>query len=425
MAAKKKATRKTAATSKPIAARPAKKGARDPQAVPAMNDAAPPEICDTQSAPFPVVGIGASAGGLEAFTEFFRAMRPQSGMAFVVVTHLDPDHKSALTEILANVTPMPVNEVADGAELLTDHVYVIPPGTNMVVEGNRLRLVARGETRGPHMPIDVFLRSLAIARKSRAVGVILSGTATDGTLGLKAIKGEGGITFAQDDTAKHNGMPRSAVNAGCVDFVLPPARIAAELLRLGTHPYLNGGLLAGPSSATVGKEDDFDTVVRLLSAAVGVDFTHYKPPTLRRRIERRMVLTKQPTLKEYARYLKDEPAELQALYQEVLIQVTGFFRDPEMFVALRNEVFPKLVENRPADTPLRIWVPGCSTGEEVYSLAICLLEFLSEQGLQTPVKIFATDIANRAIEVARAARISRQHRGGSLARAVAAILRED
>ncbi|HLQ46285.1 MAG TPA: chemotaxis protein CheB, partial [Planctomycetaceae bacterium] len=223
MAAKKKSTRKTAPTpksSKPITARPANKAARDPRVVPAENKAAPLELSDSRTVPFPVVGIGASAGGLEAFTEFLRAIGPKGGMAFVVVSHLDPDHKSALTEILSHVTPMPVSEVSDGTELLADHVYVIPPNMNMVVEGDRLRLAPRGDTRGPHMSIDVFLRSLAIARKTRAVGVILSGTATDGTLGLKAIKGEGGITFAQDDTAKHNGMPRSAVNAGCVDFVL-------------------------------------------------------------------------------------------------------------------------------------------------------------------------------------------------------------
>ena len=392
MAAKKKMIRKTTVipkSSKPITARTAKKGA-------------PPALNDTHPDLFPVVGIGASAGGLEAFTDFFRAMRTPCGMAFVVVSHLDPDHKSALTEILSHTTPMSVNEVSNGDELLPDRVYVIPPNRNLVVEGNRLRLVPRGETRGPHMPIDILLRSLAIARKNRAVGVILSGTATDGTLGLKAIKSEGGITFAQDNTAKHDGMPRSAVNAGCVDFVLPPAQIANELLRLSKHPSLNGGQPEAPSVAPAEKEDDFNTVVRLLSAAVGVDFTHYKPPTLRRRIERRMVLSKQPTLKEYAQYLKDNPTELQTLFQEVLIQVTGFFRDPEMFVALRETVFPKLLENRSADATLRIWVPGCSTGEEVYSLAICLLEFLGDQAFQTPVKIFATDIANRAIEIARA-----------------------
>ena len=405
MAAKKKMTRKSTVTpkaAKPITARPAKKGTRDSQAVPAKKDAAPPELIDAHAVPFPVVGIGASAGGLEAFTEFFRAMRTPCGMAFVVVSHLDPDHKSALTEILSHTTPMPVNEVSEGDELRPDRVYVIPPNMNMVVEGDRLRLVPRGETRGPHMPIDILLRSLAIARKNRAVGVILSGTATDGTLGLKAIKGEGGITFAQDNTAKHDGMPRSAVNAGCVDFVLPPAQIANELSRLSKHPYLSGGQPAAPPAAPAEKDDDFNTVVRLLSVAVGVDFSHYKPPTLRRRIERRMVLSKQPTLKEYAQYLKDNPAELQTLFQEVLIQVTGFFRDPKMFVSLRETVFPKLLENRSTDAPLRIWVPGCSTGEEVYSLAICLLEFLGDQALQTPVKIFATDIASRAIEIARA-----------------------
>ncbi len=358
-------------------------------------------------------------------------------MAFVVVTHLDPDHKSAMAEILSHVTTMVVGEVRDGTELQADHVYVIPPNANMVVERNRLRLVPRRATPGLNLPVDVFLQSLAVARNSQAVGVILSGTGTDGTLGLKAIKEQGGITFVQDDTAEHDGMPRSAFKAGCVDFVMSPRLIATELSRLGSHSCLSGGLqtasagsdpisrraLAPSSSETSAKEQsepepepdasafrlmaatddaDFNTVVRLLTAAVGVDFTHYKPPTLRRRIERRMVLGRHATLQLYAQRLQDDPAELQALFHEVLIQVTRFFRDPDMFLALRETVWPKLVAGRPADGPIRVWVPGCSTGEEAYSLAISLLEFLREQGLSTPIKIFATDISERAIGIARA-----------------------
>ena len=401
----------------------------------------PPGASGTDAALFPVVGIGASAGGLEALTEFFKTMASRSGMAFVVVTHLDPDHKSAMAEILSHVTTMLVSEVSDGTELQADHVYVIPPNTNMVVEGNRLRLAPRGLTPGLHLPVDVFLQSLAVARNSQAVGVILSGTGTDGTLGSKAIKGQGGITFVQDDTAEHDGMPRSAFNAGCVDFVMSPRLIATELSRLGSHPHLSGGLQTSwgtlptfpaseasesinaateqinaavstmescspdalpRSSAPTTDEADFHTVVRLLSAAVGVDFTHYKAPTLRRRIERRMVLGQHATLQLYAQRLQDDPAELQALFQEVLIQVTRFFRDPDMFLALRETVWPKLVAGRPTNEPLRVWVPGCSTGEEAYSLAISLLEFLREQGLSTPIKIFATDISERAIGIARA-----------------------
>ena len=401
----------------------------------------PPWAGGADVALFPVVGIGASAGGLEALTELFSTMASRSGMAFVVVTHLDPDHKSAMAEILSHFTTMVVGEVRDGTELQADHVYVIPPNTNMVVEGNRLRLAPRGLTPGLHLPVDVFLQSLAVARNSQAVGVILSGTGTDGTLGLKAIKGQGGITFVQDDTAEHDGMPRSAFNAGCVDFVMSPRLIATELSRLGSHPHLSGGLQTSwgtlptfpaseasestnaateqinaavstmescspdalpRSSAPTTDEADFHTVVRLLSAAVGVDFTHYKAPTLRRRIERRMVLGQHATLQLYAQRLQDDPAELQALFQEVLIQVTRFFRDPDMFLALRETVWPKLVAGRPTNEPLRVWVPGCSTGEEAYSLAISLLEFLREQGLPTPIRIFGTDISERAIGIARA-----------------------
>ena len=243
----------------------------------------PPGASGADAALFPVVGIGASAGGLEALTEFFRAMAPQSGMAFVVVTHLDANHKSAMTEILSHITTMVVGEVSDGTELQADHVYVIPPNTNMVVEGNRLRLAPRRETRGLHMPVDVFLRSLAIARNSQAVGVILSGTGTDGTLGLKAIKGEGGITFAQDHTAKHDGMPRSAFSAGCVDFVLSPPQIATELSRLGSHPYLSGGLQTSwgtfPTCPVSEASESINAATEQINAAVSTMDTDGLPRT--------------------------------------------------------------------------------------------------------------------------------------------------
>jgi PAS domain S-box-containing protein len=350
---------------------------------------------------FPVVGIGASAGGLEALTEFFEAVAPDTGMGFVVVSHLDPEHKSALAEILARITPLPVEEVADGRPIEPNHVYVIPPNRDMVIAGGTLHLAPRSETRGPHLPIDTFLRSLAADRRSQAIGVILSGNGSDGTVGLKAVKEDGGLTFAQGQTARYSGMPRSAVAAGCVDAVLPPAEIARELGRLAGHPALGWvGELPPPARP---EEDDFLQILLLLSDASGVDFVHYKQSTLRRRIERRLVLRRLHTLAEYLQYLRDDPEERQTLFEEVLIPVTSFFRDPEVFDALKTIVFPRLMENRPPDTPLRIWVPGCASGEEAYSIAICLLEYLENRAETTPIKIFATNISDRSIEVARAA----------------------
>ena len=221
--------------------------------------------------------------------------------------------------------------------------------------------------------IDCFFRSLAEDQGHRAIGVILSGTATDGTLGLEEIKAAGGITFAQDDTAQHDSMPRSAVAAGCVDFVLPPPKIAAEIARIGRHPYV----AHAPATQLGEPEDDTDRggVLQILREATGVDFTHYKNTTLDRRIHRRMVLHKLPGWAEYIRFLHDNPAEVEALYQDILINVTSFFRNPETFAALESSVFPKLLEGRRRDEPLRVWVPGCSTGEEAYSLAIALAEF--------------------------------------------------
>ena len=231
--------------------------------------------------------------------------------------------------------------------------------------------------------------------------MILSGTGTDGTLGIKAIKDEGGIAFAQDHTAQYEGMPHSAVASGCVDFVLPPDKIAAELVRIARHPYsyreeepISLGLAQMP-------DDEFGEVVRLLATTSGVDLTNYKRPTLRRRIERRMVLGRLPGVAEYLRYLRENPVELQALFEDVFIQVTSFFRDPETFESLKQIVFPSLLAGRSIDTPIRVWVPGCATGEEVYSLAICLLEFLGESNSALPIKLFATDISAKAVAVAR------------------------
>jgi two-component system, chemotaxis family, CheB/CheR fusion protein len=321
-------------------------------------------------------------------------------------THLDPTHESILTELLAKATRMPVIEVQDGDAVAPDHVYVIPRNTRMAIEGGVLRLRPRQEGRGPHRPIDSFLQSLAEDRSARAIGVILSGTATDGTLGLEAIKSEGGITFAQDPkSAKFDSMPRSAIAAGCVDLILNPEEIAEELARISRHPYVVPATVAKPdveeTEQPAGK-NGLNKILTLLRRTTGVDFSLYKTNTLQRRVRRRMILNKMDGLEEYAQYLRENAAEVENLYQDILINVTSFFRDPEAFEILKEKIFPRLIERRTPDEPVRIWVMGCSTGEEAYSIAMVFTEFSSERSGHIPVQIFATDINEKSIEKARA-----------------------
>ncbi|MGH7453181.1 MAG: chemotaxis protein CheB, partial [bacterium] len=294
---------------------------------------------------FPIVGIGASTGGLEAFTQLLEHLLADTGMAYVLVQHLAPKHESMLTELLSRATSMPVNEVIDGTTVEPNHVYVIPPNTDMAILQGVLRLLPRLEGHGQqHMPIDHFLRSLAEDQKSRAIGVILSGTASDGALGLKAIKAESGITFAQDEaTAKYHGMPRSAIAAGYVDFILPPAAIAQELARTGRHPYVNRFKPEGLGELSE-DESNFNKILALVRSATGVDFTYYKPTTIKRRIARRMVLHRIDDLKNYIKYLQTDTKEVAALYNDILINVTGFFRDQETFQFLLEKVFPVIME---------------------------------------------------------------------------------
>ena len=356
-----------------------------------------------KTASFPIVGIGASAGGLEAFTQLLGALPVDTGLAFVLVQHLAPQHESMLAALLSHATKLPVHEARDGMHMVPNHIYVIPPNTNLAVLHGRLSLMPRTEGRGLHMPVDFFFRSLAADLKGRAIGVILSGTASDGTEGLRAIKAEGGLTFAQDEkSAKYDGMPHSAIAAGVVDFVLPPEGIARELARLGRHPHMALPAAAKPEEALPEGDDDLAKVFILLRAAKGVDFSFYKPTTLKRRIARRMTLQKLESLAHYVRFLRQTPHEVDALFQDLLINVTSFFREPEAFEVLKKKVFPRLLKDRPPQTPIRVWVPGCSTGEEAYSLAIALLEFLGHQGASEPMQIFATDLSERAIEKARA-----------------------
>jgi len=348
---------------------------------------------------FPVVGIGASAGGIEAVKQVLQALPADTGMAFVLVQHLDPTHASMLTEILSRATSMPVSEVTDQMAVEPNHVYVIPPGMNMAISQGTLRLSPREETPGQHRVVDHFLHSLAEDQGHKAIGVILSGSATDGTLGLEAIKAEGGITFAQDDTAQHKSMPRSASAAGCVDFVLPPDEIAREIVRISRHPYVAPGAEAAVEGA---REPKLNEVLDQLRFATGVDFSNYKRNTLYRRVTRRVVLHKMEGLGDYVRFLQSNPAEVEALYQDVLISVTSFFRNPEAFEMLKGKVFPRLTQERSRHEAMRIWVLGCSTGEEAYSIAIAFAEFAEASGRQIPLQLFATDLNGVGIEKARA-----------------------
>jgi two-component system CheB/CheR fusion protein len=353
----------------------------------------------------PVVGFGASAGGLEAFQEILAALPNNSGLAFVFVQHLDPNHPSILGELLAKGTKMAVLQVKNRMTVEANKVYVIPPNVGMRLSENQLLLTERSSGFGPHLPIDEFFRSLAEDRGGRAIAVLLSGTASDGTLGLRAVKEAGGITFAQDQTAKFDAMPRNAVAAGWVDLVMPPTQIANEILRICRHPYV-----AAPEAAPAATEVPepvseparFVEVLNLLRTSTGVDFAPYKPGTLQRRILRRMALHKAENAAEYVQLLRENRAELKALFHDILISVTGFFRESATFDALTKSVFPALFEKRSAETPVRVWVAGCSTGEEAYSLAICLLEYMREGDVKVPVQIFGTDLSEPALERARA-----------------------
>jgi len=350
---------------------------------------------------FPVVGIGASAGGLEAVTELLKRLPVNTGMAFVLVQHLAPTHESMLSELLSRETTMPVLEIKDGMVVQPNHFYVIPPNTNLGLLHGVLHLIPRGDEKGHYLPIDFFLRSLAKEQLSSAIGVILSGSASDGVMGLMEIKSEGGITFAQDEiTAAHSSMPHSAVAAGCVDFVMPPKDIGLELARIGQHPYLrNENIKADKASPK--EEENLRKIFLLLRQQTGNDFTYYKQSTILRRIKRRTLLHKLERLDDYVRFLQGNSSEVDALFRDLLINVTGFFRDPEVFEGLKNIVFPAIVKDRPEGLPIRIWVAGCSTGEEVYSIAIALLEFLGDMASNTAIQFFATDLDEEAVNKAR------------------------
>ncbi len=351
---------------------------------------------------FPVVGIGASAGGLEAFTKLLKHLPADTGMAFVLIQHLDPKHESILATLLSRATRMTVGEATNQMHVEPNHVYVMPPNTNMTITNGMLNLTRRLHTQTQHMPVDHFFHSLAVSHKDKAIGVILSGTASDGTAGLRAIKSEGGITFAQDQSsAKYDGMPRNAISAHVVDFILTPEDIAKELVNVSRHPYVRQRSAEKPPELLLEGKSDFDKIFAVLRAKTGSDFSAYKRGTIERRVRRRMVLRKIDKLPDYVKFLRSSPVEVTALYEDLLINVTEFFRDPKTFEVLKADIFPKLLQDRAAGEPIRIWVAGCSTGEEAYSITMLLVDFLAEREADNPVQMFGTDISEIAIARAR------------------------
>ena len=362
------------------------------------------ETTEKPEAGFPIVGIGASAGGLAAFEAFFSGMPVDvdPGMAFVLVQHLAPDHKSILTDLVRRYTRMQVFEVEDGMIVQPNCTYIIPPGRDMAFLNGSLQLLDPAAPRGQRLPIDFFFRSLAQDQQARAIGIILSGTGSDGTLGVRAIKGEGGMVMAQNlESTEYDGMPRSAIATGLVDYVLPPAEMPAQLMA-----YLAKLFGKAPRSeilpTAADRENGLKKIFILLRAQTGHDFSGYKSGTIHRRIERRMAINQIEGLETYVRHLQQTPAETEALFRDLLIGVTSFFRDPEAFKALEEQIIPKLFAGKGPDATIRVWVPGCSTGEEAYSIAILLAERQEAMKQIFKVQVFATDIDGEAIATARA-----------------------
>ena len=388
------------------------------------------------SGAFPIVGIGASAGGLEAFRQFLQAIPADTGMGFVLVQHLDPNHAISLTHILSQSTTMSVCEASHEQKLEPNQVYIIPPDTNIEIRGGVFELTHRPKDRTPHRPIDLFFESLALDRRELAIGVVLSGTGTDGTLGLEAIKVEGGITFSQDNSAKFDSMPHNAAIAGCVDLVLSPAKIAEEISRLAKIPNVEGKAfvlsaqtIENAEASIPHQENDrpclvetgsalpakgvtesvptdsrsFATILGLLSKHAGMDFALYKASTIQRRIARRLAINRMDSPAVYAAFLADNPLELDSLYRDSLISVTSFFRNPEVFESLQKDVLPVLLQ-RSINDPIRVWVPGCSSGQEPYSIAMAFIETSENSARGRNLQVFATEVNETQLEKARQGR---------------------
>lgn len=356
---------------------------------------------------FPIVGIGASAGGMEAIIQLLGQIPADPGMAFVLIQHLDPAHRSLSADIYSRSTTLKVHEITEGMRVEPNNVYVLPPNYKMRIEEGILKLQPRTKVTGKNTTIDFFFKSLALSQKTEAIGVVLSGTGADGTLGLGAIKARGGLTCAQEvSSAKYQEMPRSAVTAGVVDLILRPDELVPEIARVMNRPSVHLRKSKGHQSEELGAGPEpvqaLHKIFNLLRVHTNIDFSNYKHATIDRRIRRRMMVRRSGTLEAYAEFLESNPEEIKTLYNELLINVTEFFRDPDSLRALAAHSFPQFIRDSAAQTPIRIWVPGCATGEEVYSIAMTLFEFLEAAGLKRTIQIFATDISESCIQTARA-----------------------
>lgn len=351
---------------------------------------------------FTIVAIGASAGGLEAVTQLLQNLSPTTGMAFIYVQHLSPDHKSMLPALLSKTTQMTVQDIDDMEKVIPNNVYVIPYNKEIEVTDGHIKLISRPENRKSNMSIDLLFTSLAETHKENVIGIVLSGNAHDGTLGLKDIKHAGGITFAQDDSAKFSSMPNSAIAEGVVDFVLSPKDIGLEINQISKHPLIRRNAIKKATEVEIENSNpDLQLILQLLHKNKNVDFSHYKMTTIKRRMIRRMLIHKIKTLKEYAAFLHKNTPEIDLLYQDLLINVTSFFRDNEAFLFLKNTILPKIISTKNPEETLRIWVAACATGEEVYSIAILLLEIQENAKTIIPFQIFASDLSADAINLAR------------------------
>ena len=357
------------------------------------------EIIHKDSSNFFYVGIGASAGGLDALKKFLLNVPENSGMAYLIVQHLDPVHKSALVDILSRSTSIEVMEVEDGVQVKPDHVYIIPPNNDMGILNGKLQLMEPLKPHGFRLPIDYFFTSLAHDKKDKSIGIILSGYGSDGTIGLKAIKANNGIIIAQDpSTAGSDGMPLSAIKTGLVDIILSPEEMPEKLLSYTKSSSKILEKILTPEDETI---QALRKIFILIRDKKGHDFSQYKKNTINRRIARRMNIHQIDELSQYLQFLRENPHEIDQLFNEFLINVTQFFRDPEALESLKQEALREMINNKSDLDVIRVWVPGCSSGEEVYSIAIILKELLEETGKQLEIQIFGTDLDSNAIKTAR------------------------
>ncbi len=345
----------------------------------------------------PVVAIGASAGGLKALNELLEHLGEDLGMTYVIIQHLSPTHESILPELLEKKTTMKVHKVENGVKIEKNNVYVIPPNTFMSIVDSKLTLSTRIKSDGVYHSIDFFLNTLAQVYQTKAIAIILSGSGTDGVAGIQEIKANGGITFAQDESAAFLSMPKTAADSGFVDFVLPCKGIAKELSAIVKTSL---GVLTANDTAEI-NISEIKKIQALLHAKKGVEFGYYKQTTVNRRIQRRMAINKYNNLADYTKFIKENSAELELLYKDLLINVTSFFRDPNIYEALTTKIFPEILKNRKDNDLIRIWTPACASGEEAYSIAICLYDYLQNKALSTPIQIFGTDLNETVIEKAR------------------------